>query len=70
MQIGCQTGKEEGIAPIEKMVGPMAPRAYRNDRRFTIWHLIPVALLSALCSALSLPLLLGLLPCDLCVARV
>jgi hypothetical protein len=69
MQIGYRTGKEEGIAPIEKMVGPMAPRAYRNDRRFTIWHLVLVALLSALCSAFTLPLVLGLLPRNLCIAR-
>jgi hypothetical protein len=62
MQIGYQTGKQEGIAPIEKMVGPRAPRAYRTDRRFTIWHLILVAVLSARFSALSLPLLLGFLP--------
>ncbi|KAK4040632.1 hypothetical protein C8A01DRAFT_15530 [Parachaetomium inaequale] len=61
MQIGNRTGKEEHIAPIEKMVGPMAPRAYRNDRRFNVWPLILVAVLSAVCTALSLPLLLTVL---------
>jgi hypothetical protein len=60
MQIGNRTGKEEHIAPIEKMIGPKAPRAYRNDRRFTAWHLIVVAVVSAVCTALSLSLPLAL----------
>ncbi|KAK4096043.1 hypothetical protein N658DRAFT_436915 [Parathielavia hyrcaniae] len=61
MQIGCSTGREAGIAPIEKMVGPMAPRAYRDDQRFTAWHLVLVALLSTLCTTLFLHVLTQLL---------
>ncbi|KAK4158218.1 hypothetical protein C8A00DRAFT_28722 [Chaetomidium leptoderma] len=59
MQIGYKTGKEEHIAPIRKMVGPLARRRYHNDRRFNVWHLILMAVLSAVCTALSLPLLLS-----------
>jgi hypothetical protein len=54
MQIGYRTGKEEHITPIQKMVGPAAPRTYRNDRRFTAWHLVLVAVLSAVCTTVSL----------------
>lgn len=54
MQIGCRTGKEEHITPIQKMVGPAAPRAYHNHRRFTAWHLILVAVFSSVCTVLSL----------------
>ena len=61
MHMGSRTGKEEHIAPIQKMVGPMAPRAYRNDRKFHAWHLILVAVLSAVCTALSTTLLLAAL---------
>jgi hypothetical protein len=39
------------------MVGPLAPQGYRNARAFGIWHLILVAVLSAICTALFLPLL-------------
>lgn len=59
MQIGYRTGKEEHIAPIQKMVGPTAPRAYRNDRRFNAWHLILVAVLASVCTGLSLFVLLA-----------
>ena len=54
MKIGYKTGKQQGIAPIKKMVGPMAPQAYHNNRRFSILHLILVAVLSAICTALCL----------------
>ncbi|KAL2176131.1 uncharacterized protein P884DRAFT_245791 [Thermothelomyces heterothallicus CBS 202.75] len=63
MRIGYETHKREGIAPIEKMVGPGAPRgyAYRNSRRFSAWHLVLVAVLSVICTVLSFPLLVPLL---------
>jgi hypothetical protein len=57
MKIGYKTGKQQGIAPIKKMVGPMAPQVYHNNRRFGMLHLILVAVLSAICTALSLPFL-------------
>ncbi|KAL2258176.1 hypothetical protein VTK26DRAFT_8623 [Humicola hyalothermophila] len=53
MEIGCKTAKEEHIVPLQKMVGPRAPRGYHNDRRFTAWHLVLVALLTAVCTACS-----------------
>ncbi|EAQ87111.1 hypothetical protein CHGG_03730 [Chaetomium globosum CBS 148.51] len=58
MKIGYKTGKQEGIAPIQKMVGPMAPRTYHNSRRFGPWHLVLVAVLSAVCGAFFQRLLL------------
>ncbi|KAL2148636.1 hypothetical protein VTH82DRAFT_2190 [Thermothelomyces myriococcoides] len=63
MRIGYEVHKREGIAPIEKMVGPSAPRryAYSNSGRFGVWHLILVAVLSVFCTVLSFPLLLPLL---------
>ncbi|KAK4235743.1 hypothetical protein C8A03DRAFT_46178 [Achaetomium macrosporum] len=60
VKIGYKTMEEEHITPIEKMVGPMAPKRYRNDRRFNIWHLILVAILSAVCTACSLRLVLAM----------
>ena len=57
MKIGYKTGKQQGIAPIKKMVGSMAPQAYHNNRKFGILHLILVAVLSAICTVLSLPFL-------------
>jgi hypothetical protein len=60
MEIGCKTAKEEHIAPIKKMVGPIAARGYYNAQRFSIWHLVLVAILTAVCTACSLPLLSGL----------
>ncbi len=59
MHAGTKTAREENIAPIQKMVGPMAPRAYRNDRRFGALHLVLVAIFSALCTAMYLLLLVG-----------
>jgi hypothetical protein len=59
MHAGTKTAREEHIAPIQKMVGPMAPRAYRDDRQFGIWHLVLVAALSVVCTAVSLSLILA-----------
>ena len=48
MQIARKTGKEESIAPMSKMVGLRAPRHHGGGRRFGTYHLILVAVLSAL----------------------
>ncbi|KAL2022646.1 hypothetical protein VTK56DRAFT_4990 [Thermocarpiscus australiensis] len=58
MEIARRTAKEEGIAPIEKMVGRTAPRVYRSHRRFSVWHLILVAALTAVSTASFLMLML------------
>ncbi|KAK4139597.1 uncharacterized protein C8A04DRAFT_15732 [Dichotomopilus funicola] len=60
MQVGFEVGKKEHIAPIEKMVGPMAQRRYHRDRRFSVWHLLFVAALSAVLTAFW-PVLFALL---------
>lgn len=60
MEIGCKTAKEEHIAPITKMVGQKAPQGYYNAQRFSIWHLVLVAILASMCTACSLLLLSGL----------
>jgi hypothetical protein len=54
MQIARQTAKEESIAPMPKMVGPLAPRHYERGRRFGAHHLILVAVLSALLTSFAL----------------
>lgn len=48
LEIGVKTAKEEHIAPMEKMVGPQAPKHYRNKNRFGVGHLVLVAVISAL----------------------
>ncbi|GAB1316786.1 hypothetical protein MFIFM68171_06996 [Madurella fahalii] len=42
MHIARKTAKEEHIAPLQKMVGPMAPRAYMsiNIPMFTPWQVL------------------------------
>lgn len=57
LEIACKTAKDEHITPIQKMVGPRAPRGYRNEPRFNVWHLILVAILAAVCTACSLLIL-------------
>lgn len=56
MHVAQKTGKEQGIAPMSKMVGPLAPQPglYRRDRRFGAHHLVLVAILSALFTSLTL----------------
>ncbi|KAK3905980.1 hypothetical protein C8A05DRAFT_30135 [Staphylotrichum tortipilum] len=58
MRLAHEKGLQEHIAPIQKMVGAAAPPAYHNARRFSVWHLVLVALVSALCTGLSLSFLL------------
>ncbi|KAL2266841.1 hypothetical protein VTJ83DRAFT_4118 [Remersonia thermophila] len=60
MRIGLETAKQEHIIPNPKMVGPLAPRAYRREGRFNAWHLILVAIVSVLCTATVLPVLQAL----------
>jgi hypothetical protein len=61
MQVGYRTGKDEHIAPIQKMIGPMAPRGYHNAYRFTAWHLVLLAILSAVGATLGQPFLQAVL---------
>lgn len=44
---------QESIEPLRKMVGPFAPTHYHNDNRFGLQHLILVALVAAVLSALA-----------------
>lgn len=43
---------QENIEPLRKMVGPLAPTHYQNGNRFGVEHLILVALVTAIVSAL------------------
>ncbi|KAK1826119.1 hypothetical protein QBC39DRAFT_29708 [Podospora conica] len=56
MNIAQKTGREQGIAPMSKMVGRLAPQPghYRRDGRFGAHHLFLVALLSAFLTRLAL----------------
>ncbi|KAM7189213.1 hypothetical protein V8F33_010215 [Rhypophila sp. PSN 637] len=49
LELGRRTAKEEGIAPIKKMVG-MPSRGYRSGsaKRFNLWHLVLVGLVSVM----------------------
>lgn len=42
---------QQGIEPLKKMVGPLAPKQYQNDNRFSLEHLILVALATAIITA-------------------
>lgn len=44
---------QENIEPLRKMVGPLAPTHYQNDSRFGVQHLLLVALVAAVVSALA-----------------
>lgn len=48
LELGRRTAKEEGIAPIKKMIG--VPRGYRSSstKRFSLLQLILVAFLAAI----------------------
>ena len=43
---GLAAGKREKVAPIQKMVGPLAPTAYRNGQGFSVAQVIIIAFLS------------------------
>lgn len=54
MQRALQYGKLEKIAPIKKMVGPLASAKYRNrNSGFTIEQVLLVILISFVCGALA-----------------
>lgn len=43
---GLAAGKREKVAPIQKMVGPLAPTAYRYGKGFSVGQVMMIALLS------------------------
>jgi hypothetical protein len=45
MKKGLEVGKRENVAPIKKMVGPLAPARYQPVASYTLEHLIVVAVL-------------------------
>jgi len=45
MKKALEVGKREGVAPIKKMVGPLAPVRYQSAASFTVEHLFAVAVL-------------------------
>ena len=45
---GLAAGKREKVAPIQKMVGPLAPTAYRYGNGFSAGQVMIIALLSML----------------------
>jgi len=51
LEIARKTAVTDNVKPIEKMVGPLAPRRYVNSRRYGLQHLVMVALLTALATA-------------------
>ncbi|KAK3358521.1 hypothetical protein B0T24DRAFT_660661 [Lasiosphaeria ovina] len=58
--MALETAKKEHVAPVAKMVGPLAPHHYRNDRRFGLRHLAMVSILTAILT-LAFTISLGLL---------
>lgn len=51
LQIAQKAMVQQGIEPLKKMVGPLAPRKYRNGNRFSLTHLLLVALVTAIVTA-------------------
>jgi hypothetical protein len=45
MKKALEVGKLENVAPIKKMVGPLAPLRYQSTGTYTLEHLIVVAML-------------------------
>jgi hypothetical protein len=45
MKRGLEFGRLENVAPIKKMVGPLAPVRYQFTGSYTLEHLIVVAVL-------------------------
>lgn len=44
---------QENVEPMRKMVGPLAPTHYQNGNQFGVEHLILVAFVAAIVSALA-----------------
>lgn len=65
MRIAVETAKKERIVPLQKMVGPTAPRAYMSINKpvFTLWQVLLivffVALVTPLVNRAVMPLVLG-----------
>lgn len=51
LHIAQKTRKEEGINPLKKMVGPLAPTQYSNANRYGLEHLLLVAFVTAIITA-------------------
>jgi hypothetical protein len=45
MKKALEVGKRESVAPIKKMVGPLAPVKYQSVGSYTVEHLVVVAVL-------------------------
>ena len=57
MRRALVAGKRENVAPIVKMVGPLAPTQYRHiDGSFTLLHLMLVAMVSFLLGIIAVVL--------------
>jgi len=48
MRRGLLAGKRDRVAPIKKMVGPLAPSRYENGLGFRLGHVLLLILLSFL----------------------
>ncbi|KAK3075360.1 hypothetical protein LTR53_001365 [Teratosphaeriaceae sp. CCFEE 6253] len=46
MRRALVAAKEEGVAPIKKMVGPWAPKRYQDGRGFSVEQVLMIALMS------------------------
>lgn len=46
MQRALAAGQRENVAPIKKMVGPLAPKAYHSGTGISLQQLLAVALIS------------------------
>lgn len=55
MKKGLEVAKREKVAPIKKMVGPLAPIHYQdmNNRAYGLRHLLIVALVCLLAGAIG-----------------
>lgn len=66
LEVGLKTATKEHIAPIEKMVGPHAPKRYQNNNnnnnRFGFKHLLLVAVLTTLLHPLISALVATIFP--------
>ena len=49
---GLKTAREKGVEPIKKMVGPLAPKSYKNASGVRLEYVLLVAVMSFLLGAL------------------
>lgn len=52
MHVAQKTMLQERIEPLKKMVGPLAPTRYQNGNRFGVEHLVLVAVMTAIITAI------------------